>query len=304
MAPWLSRTSRVRVSPSSKVLGAGYMDVTFRSTRQPDLFGGALRTRWVRASWRKPPPRAARRAPQPLSCPTSIHPESPVVRSLIALLSLSLAGAPVAGGPPANGTEVLQRMYDAYAGKWYKTLTFVQKTSYPDARVETWYEAAEIPGKLRIDVAPLDSMKTILFRSDSIYQYDQGKINAIARDDSPADGAGIRRVRTAGVGERRQAQVARLRPERRARGHVAGPEELGGRHDQARFALPGVLGGPGATGVRADDPERARARTPPASRTSGRSSSTSTRSWAAAGSRSRWPSTTTASGCRWRSTPT
>ena len=99
-----------------------------------------------------------------------------MVRSLIALLSLSLAGAPVAGGPPANGTEVLQRMYDAYAGKWYKTLTFVQKTSYPDARVETWYEAAEIPGKLRIDVAPLDSMKTILFRSDSIYQYEQGKI--------------------------------------------------------------------------------------------------------------------------------
>ena len=99
-----------------------------------------------------------------------------MVRSLFALLCLSLAGAPVAGGPPANGTEVLQRMYDAYVGKWYKTLTFVQKTSYPDARVETWYEAAEIPGKLRIDVAPLDSMKTILFRADSIYQYDQGKI--------------------------------------------------------------------------------------------------------------------------------
>jgi len=101
-----------------------------------------------------------------------------VVRSLIALLSLSLAGAPAPGGPPANGTEVLQRMYDAYAGKWYKTLTFVQKTSYPDARVETWYEAAEVPGKLRIDVAPIDSMKTILFRNDSIYQYEQGKINA------------------------------------------------------------------------------------------------------------------------------
>ena len=103
-----------------------------------------------------------------------------MVRSLIALLSLSLAGAPATGGPPSDGTEVLQQMYNAYAGKWYKTLTFVQKTSYPDARVETWYEAAAIPGKLRIDVAPLDSMKTILFRADSIYQYDQGAIK-IAR---------------------------------------------------------------------------------------------------------------------------
>lgn len=99
-----------------------------------------------------------------------------MVWSLVALLSLGVTAAPIPVGPPANGTEVLQRMYDAYAGKWYKTLTFVQKTSYPDARVETWYEAAEIPGKLRIDVAPLDSMKTILFRSDSIYQYDMGKI--------------------------------------------------------------------------------------------------------------------------------
>ncbi len=99
-----------------------------------------------------------------------------MVRSLIAIMSLGFATVSVPAGPPANGTEVLQRMYDAYAGKWYKTLTFVQKTSYPDARVETWYEAAAIPGKLRIDVAPLDSMKTILFRSDSIYQYDQGKI--------------------------------------------------------------------------------------------------------------------------------
>lgn len=99
-----------------------------------------------------------------------------MVRTLIAILSLSLAGTPAGGDPPANGTEVLQRMHDAYAGKWYKTLSFVQKTTYPDARVETWYEAAAIPGKLRIDVAPIDSMKTILFRSDSIYQYDQGKI--------------------------------------------------------------------------------------------------------------------------------
>jgi hypothetical protein len=67
-------------------------------------------------------------------------------------------------------------MHAAYAGKWYRTLTFVQKTSYPDARVETWYEAMQLPGKLRIDIAPLDSMKSILFRADSIYQYEGGAV--------------------------------------------------------------------------------------------------------------------------------
>jgi hypothetical protein len=98
-----------------------------------------------------------------------------VVRPALSLLFLGLmASAPA--GPPANGTELLQQMHDAYAGKWYKTLTFVQKTSFPDGKTETWYEAAEIPGKLRIDVAPLDSQKTILFRADSIYEYEGGSV--------------------------------------------------------------------------------------------------------------------------------
>jgi hypothetical protein len=67
-------------------------------------------------------------------------------------------------------------MRDRYAGKWYRTLTFTQKTTLPDGKVETWYEALELPGKLRIDIAPLDSGKTILFRNDSVYQFHQGKL--------------------------------------------------------------------------------------------------------------------------------
>lgn len=80
-----------------------------------------------------------------------------------------------ASDPPKDGKEVLARMHAAYAGKWYRTVTFVQKTSYPDGRVETWHEALSLPGRLRIDVAPVDSGKTILFRNDSIYQY-EGKV--------------------------------------------------------------------------------------------------------------------------------
>jgi hypothetical protein len=67
-------------------------------------------------------------------------------------------------------------MRERYAGKWYRTLTFTQKTTLPDGKVETWYEALELPGKLRIDVVPLDSMKTILFRNDSVYAFEQGKL--------------------------------------------------------------------------------------------------------------------------------
>ncbi len=97
--------------------------------------------------------------------------------SLVPLL-LGLASAPSIDPPaPKNGQELIQQMHDRYTGKWYRTLTFVQKTTLPNGAVETWYEAAEIPGKLRIDIAPLDSMNTILFRNDSIYQFRGGKLD-------------------------------------------------------------------------------------------------------------------------------
>lgn len=79
---------------------------------------------------------------------------------------------------PANGKELLKAMHDRYPD-WYSTLTFVQTTH--DLRkntVETWYEAARIPGMLRIDVAPIDSGNMLLFRNDSIYQYGGGTLKA------------------------------------------------------------------------------------------------------------------------------
>lgn len=78
--------------------------------------------------------------------------------------------------PPKDGKAVIAMMRERYLGKWYRTLTFTQKTTLPDGKVETWYEALELPGKLRIDVAPLDSMKAIIFRNDSVYQFEGGRL--------------------------------------------------------------------------------------------------------------------------------
>ena len=57
-------------------------------------------------------------------------------------------------------------MHERYAGKWYHNLTFMQTTTFPDQPAETWYEAGTIPGKLRIDIAPLDSMNAFMFVGD------------------------------------------------------------------------------------------------------------------------------------------
>ena len=101
----------------------------------------------------------------------------PLLCALVLPTSLT-AAVPTSNPVPKNGEELITLMRDRYAGKWYKTLTFVQKTTFPDGRVETWYEALELPGKLRIDVAPLDSGKTLLFRNDSLYVFDQKKLKA------------------------------------------------------------------------------------------------------------------------------
>ena len=88
------------------------------------------------------------------------------------------ASASTISPPPKTGEELVALMRERYAGRWYKTLTFVQKTTFPDGRIETWYEALELPGKLRIDIAPLDSGKTLLFRNDSLYVFEQKKLKA------------------------------------------------------------------------------------------------------------------------------
>ena len=106
------------------------------------------------------------------------------MRTLAVLLPLALLGAHIAPsatpdttapGAPKTGEDVLRRMHARYAGKWYRTITFVQTTSFPDRPTETWYEAGTIPGKLRIDVAPTDSMTAFMFVGDSTVVFRGGK---------------------------------------------------------------------------------------------------------------------------------
>jgi hypothetical protein len=76
---------------------------------------------------------------------------------------------------PSTGEALLRQMHDRYAGKWYKTLAFVQRTTFPDRPDQTWFETAELPGRLRIDMAPVDSMNTILFKGDSTFRFRGGQ---------------------------------------------------------------------------------------------------------------------------------
>jgi hypothetical protein len=104
--------------------------------------------------------------------------------ALVPLLALLAFSPPLAhptaepAGPYPDGQALIRAMHDRYQATWYRTLTFVQTTTLrrPTERQETWYEAARIPGQLRIDLVSPDSGNTYLFRSDSLYRYRQGTL--------------------------------------------------------------------------------------------------------------------------------
>lgn len=93
------------------------------------------------------------------------------------LLLFFIGVLPAMGQTVQNGNELLKAMHERYAGKWYKTLTFVQKTSQirPDSTTSTstWYEAFSFPGTMRIDI---DTAGTngMIFTKDYLYSFRKG----------------------------------------------------------------------------------------------------------------------------------
>jgi len=88
----------------------------------------------------------------------------------------SLSSEPAFDSPRA----LIAAMRDRYDGQWYQTLTFVQETIEYDqdgvADTATWHEAYAAPGRLRIDVAPLEDGNGFLFASDTQYVFQNGEL--------------------------------------------------------------------------------------------------------------------------------
>lgn len=101
------------------------------------------------------------------------------MRPFAVLIAIALLGTHAA---PKSGEELVRQMHARYAGKWYGNITFVQTTTFPDRPAETWYEAGTIPGKLRIDIAPLDSMNAFMYLGDSAIVFRGGKRVAAQQD--------------------------------------------------------------------------------------------------------------------------
>ena len=78
-----------------------------------------------------------------------------------------------------SSADLIRAMHDRHSKTWYHTLSFVQRVIYPDKPEEEWWEAASLPGRLRIDKAPADSGNTFLFRSDSIVRFAKRAVTSV-----------------------------------------------------------------------------------------------------------------------------
>lgn len=91
------------------------------------------------------------------------------------LTVLSLTGSAILSAQtPRDGAAVLERMRAAYDGRWYHTLTFVQKTTQirdTATSISTWHESLRhTPAsgvQLRIDIGDLSTGNGMLYTADS-----------------------------------------------------------------------------------------------------------------------------------------
>jgi hypothetical protein len=81
--------------------------------------------------------------------------------------------------------QLLETMYARYAGKWVRSLTFVQHNTHYEADTvaskTTWYEAIEYPDKFRIDFGDPAEGNAVIFARDSVFQLKSGRLQASRR---------------------------------------------------------------------------------------------------------------------------
>jgi hypothetical protein len=111
------------------------------------------------------------------------------MRSAIVCSTLVLSAASAAAQVPDDGRAVLQQMHAAYDGKWYKTLTFIQRTVFhrPDGTTNTqmWYESVSGPSLLRIDRDSATSGNGTLYTGDSTFSVRGGTVTGRNGNGNP-----------------------------------------------------------------------------------------------------------------------
>jgi hypothetical protein len=92
------------------------------------------------------------------------------------LHTVSLFASLLASASDTTGEAIVRAMHARHAAHYPRTLAVVQKTTFGNGTVETWYKTTALPGLMRIDIAPPTLGRTVLFRNDSVYTWDAGTL--------------------------------------------------------------------------------------------------------------------------------
>jgi hypothetical protein len=99
---------------------------------------------------------------------------------IVILLCFLLTASALQASEIKTSEDLIRAMQKKYAQSWYKTLTFVQKTTEFEAdgktKVSTWYEALSAPSRLRIDFDPIADGNGIPFANNTVYSMKNGKV--------------------------------------------------------------------------------------------------------------------------------
>jgi hypothetical protein len=76
----------------------------------------------------------------------------------------------------ADGKAIIRAAYARYAGKWFRSATYVQRVTQP-GNVDTWFTTVQLPGRLRIDLAPAVAGRAMIYRDDSLYQIQLARVS-------------------------------------------------------------------------------------------------------------------------------
>jgi hypothetical protein len=84
---------------------------------------------------------------------------------------------------PPSGRDIIKKMHDRYAGKWYRSFTFTQTTQmYRNDSLratQTWHEFIRLPDRFRMDFGAADSGNAAIFRGDSAYRFKHFQLSGV-----------------------------------------------------------------------------------------------------------------------------
>jgi outer membrane lipoprotein-sorting protein len=82
----------------------------------------------------------------------------------------------------SSAQSLIEAMQSKYAGKWSRSITFVQYNTHYQAdtiqNTSLWYEAIEYPDKFRIDFGEPREGNAVIFANDSVFNFKAGELVA------------------------------------------------------------------------------------------------------------------------------